>query len=62
MALYTKDVTIPVLVEKDERDVYVATSPLVKGLLVVSKDRDLLLDKLVPEAMADLTKAAMSAE
>lgn len=62
MALYTSDVIIPVEIKLGESGVYSATSPLVKGLLVVSKDRDLLIKKLVPEAMADLTKATMSAE
>lgn len=37
--------------------VYVATSTTLKGLLVVSKDKTLLQEKLIPDAIADLYAA-----
>ncbi len=58
--LHTSTVVIPVVIKKDDHGIYVATSPLVKGLLVVSEDRDKLLMELVPAAMADLTRANLS--
>lgn len=49
---------IRVRIKQDDRGVYTATSPTVKGLLVVSKNFELLLDRLVPEAISDLFEAS----
>jgi hypothetical protein len=48
---------VRVRIKRDDHDVFVATSPDLKGLLVVSKDRDLLLASLIPETIADLYRA-----
>jgi hypothetical protein len=41
-------------IEKDQRGVFVATSPELRGLLVVSKDRNALEEVLIPQAITDL--------
>ena len=48
---------VRVAIKKDDRNVFVATSPNLKGLLVVSKDLVLLRDKLVPDAITELYAA-----
>lgn len=48
---------IRVSIKKDDHEVFVATSPTVKGLLVVSKNLDRLLNELVPQAVTDLFQA-----
>lgn len=53
---------IPVELRLDQDAVWVATSPMVKGLLVVSKDYDKLVKVLVPQALVDLAKGAIQAE
>lgn len=53
-------ISLPVAVEvKLDDSVFVATSPMVKGLLVVSQDRSKLID-LVESAMRDLSAEALS--
>jgi hypothetical protein len=42
---------------RDGRGVFVATSPNLKGLLVVSKDKETLEKTLIPQAIADLYAA-----
>lgn len=49
---------VRVTIKEADRGVFVATSPNLQGLLVVSKDVKLLADKLVPEAIADLYAAS----
>jgi hypothetical protein len=46
-----------VSVKEGENGVYVATSPSLKGLLVVSKNFNKLIDTLVPQAIVDLYAA-----
>lgn len=55
--MFIREVSIPLKVDLDN-GVYVATSPLVKGLLVVSQDRSQIYG-LVYEAMKDLTAGAL---
>jgi hypothetical protein len=57
---FTRHVPIPVMVELDHRGVYVATSPLVPGLLAVSKNQRVLFER-VDQAMVDLTNATLRA-
>jgi hypothetical protein len=47
-------ILIPTKVVKDERGVFVATSPVLKGLIVVSKNKKELEETLIPQAIADL--------
>ncbi len=52
--------SLPVAVEvKLDGNVFVATSPMVKGLVVVSEDRSKLIER-VGDAMRDLAVEAMS--
>jgi len=46
-----------VSVKQGDKDVFVATSSSLKGLLVVSKDYRMLLDVLIPQAITDLYAA-----
>lgn len=55
---YTMSLAVAVDVKLDG-NVFVATSPMVKGLVVVSKDRSKLID-LVESAMRDLSAEALS--
>ena len=48
---------IRVSIEKDSRGVFVATSPNLNGLLVVSKDLNSLLDSKISEAISALYEA-----
>lgn len=49
---------VRVTIEQDDYGVYVATSPDLKGLIVVSKDLQRLQSELVPEAIRALQEAA----
>lgn len=49
---------VPITMRVSKDGVFVATSPLIKGLVVVSKDRDKLLRELVPEALKGLADVA----
>ena len=40
------------------RGVFVATSPNLKGLVAVNKDMDRLVSTIIPQAIADLYRAA----
>lgn len=42
---------------RDERGVYVATSPTLKGFLAVSEDLEKLHNEIIPRAIADLYEA-----
>ena len=48
---------IRVSIKKGDHDVFIASSPTMKGLLVVSQNFDQLLNELVPQAIADLFEA-----
>ena len=49
---------IRVRIKKTDRDVFVATSQAMNGLLVVSQNLEKLLDELVPQAISDLFEAS----
>jgi hypothetical protein len=49
---------IRVAIRKDDRGVFVAISPNLKGLLAVSKDMDRLVSTVIPQAISDLYRAA----
>jgi hypothetical protein len=48
---------IRVKLSRDDRGVWTATSPTLKGLIVVSKNEDLLVSQLIPDAIVELYAA-----
>jgi hypothetical protein len=49
---------VRVAIRKDERGVFVATSPNLEGLVAVSKDMERLVSTFIPQAISDLYRAA----
>jgi hypothetical protein len=49
---------VRVAIRKDDRGVFVATSPNLKGLVAVNKDMDRLVSTIIPQAISDLNRAA----
>lgn len=58
--LCTATVLIPVAITRGKDGAYIASSPLMPNLVVVWEDFDQLLKERVPQAVAEMTRAAIA--